>query len=290
MDSISFSGGLGNQLFQYAAAHSNTAQSNFKVDLHLYFIGSARKFELEELLQNCSHTNYIQVNFRSYSVTRLLESLKYSGIKMPVLDKLGYISDENIEALTFPKRRSRKNSYLSGMFQDAYLVEKVCTLIKPELDAVLVKRMKTLKGRFLIPDKYQLVHVRRSDYTISITPSEAIGQLSDEYFVGLTNESKLPIVLLSEDEKDIADLCSVLQPLLVLTKEQTDSWDVLALMTDAEILIGSNSTLSWWGAYLASKKGSVAWLPSQWSQWKNHDGAKLYLSAIHYPPSFWRLE
>lgn len=290
MDSISFSGGLGNQLFQWAAAHSRTATSKFKIDLHLYSNSSTRNFELKELVQCCSHVKYKKNNLKNYSMSRLLESLDSHGIAISVLGTLGLVNDKNYRKFLISKDRLRSKFYLSGLFQDAYLVEQVYAEIKSEIDFVLMNSMKSLTNRILIPDHYLLLHVRRSDYPISHGPSNFIGQLSDRYFIELAEDSKLPIILLSEHEADITDLRDAIKPHLVLSSSQTNSWEVLALMSNAEVFIGSNSTLSWWGAFLATKKGAAAWLPSEWSQWSNIDSRNFFLNSIRYASSSWKIE
>ena len=293
MNTISFSGGLGNQLFQWAAAHSGSEPPLYETDLHLYSDKSDRKFELSDLLRNCKHRNFSKCKTKKYSHTRLLESLLHRGVAISVLQKFGFLNDGNYENVLINPHSNQHNYshnfYLSGLFQDANLVNSVYSTIKEELDFTLIETAKGLASRINIPDRYLSVHVRRGDYPISKLHSEAIGQLDDQYFINLVEGTNLPILILTENESDVVDLCAVVQPSCVLTKKQTNSWETLVLMANAEVSVGSNSTLSWWGAYLATKKGALSLLPSQWSQWKTYENSKLHLESVRYEPSSWKL-
>jgi hypothetical protein len=50
----------------------------------------------------------------------------------------------------------------------------------------------------------------------------------------------------------------------VLTPSETNAWETLSVITTAKKVISSNSTMSWWGAFIANKNGAEVFLPSRW--------------------------
>jgi hypothetical protein len=53
-----------------------------------------------------------------------------------------------------------------------------------------------------------------------------------------------------------------LKPDLIFDSSNSSAWDALAIMSQAEILHISNSTLSWWGGFGAIEFGKKVYLPS----------------------------
>ena len=219
---IAFSGGLGNQLFQWSAAHSLFGDKGFYVDLTHYYSKTKRVFELNPFFQN------------------------------------GDFVDD-----TFPE------------------VEK-------ELAYIIEDSFGATRAMFKIPNKYAVIHVRRGDYPISQFPSKAIGQLDDDFYIQIAARTNLPLILLTESALDVTELSRFIKPCLVLSQKETNPWQSLALMAKSEFFIGSNSTLSWWGAYLASKQEHETWLPGEWSQWGNYNKIEMASREIFFAPSTWR--
>jgi hypothetical protein len=50
----------------------------------------------------------------------------------------------------------------------------------------------------------------------------------------------------------------------VLTPSETNAWETLSVITTAKRVISSNSTMSWWGAFIANKNGAEVFLPNRW--------------------------
>jgi hypothetical protein len=51
------------------------------------------------------------------------------------------------------------------------------------------------------------------------------------------------------------DVIASIDPEIVLGPSESNAWQVLRIMAQAEHVVLSNSTLSWWGGFLAAKKG-----------------------------------
>lgn len=294
MNRIAISGGLGNQLFQWAAIHAAIGDSTFSLDLHHYSKLPERKFELAKLYDNCKHLSVKSISTRSYSITRVYESLHFKRVPIKLLELSGFISDHNYPKILRGDSLSRKsiaqNVLLAGLFQDTSLVTRAYAMIEKELNTVIDKTYDSCVAKFDLPEKYAIVHVRRSDYPISVEPSLAIGQLSDEYFINLLRKNELPLILVSENSRDVTSLIRALKPVLAISKIESTSWETLAMLSKADLLVGSNSTLSWWGAYLSLGRTPTVWLPKNWSQWGNYENPNLLINSVNYEESIWRIK
>jgi len=294
MNRIAVSGGLGNQLFQWAAIHAAIGDSTFSLDLHHYSKLPERKFELAKLYDNCKHLSVKSISTRSYPITRVYESLHFNRVPIKLLQLFGFISDENYREILLGNSISREtivqSVFLTGLFQDTSLVTRAYAMIEKELNTVIDTTYESCVAKFDLPERYAIVHVRRSDYPISAEPSHAIGQLSDDYFINLLRENELPLILVSENSSDVTSLIQTLKPTLSISKIESTSWETLAMLSNANLLIGSNSTLSWWGAYLSLARTPNIWLPKTWSQWGNYENLNLLINSVNYEESIWKIK
>lgn len=291
---ISITGGIGNQLFQWSAAHVLFQPFKFNLDLHHYQINAERDFELSPLVEQCSHWNHSSRVPKTFPIMKMLESSAYRGVPEKMLEFFGYFEEIN-HPLDLPDRiksrmRRRLPIFLSGLFQNASVVEEAYPLIEAELMEVIERSFASMKSRFQIPKQYMAIHVRRGDYPISTATSNAIGQLDDSFFIELAAENNLPILLLTENAYEVQELSKILKPALVITNVDADPLHSLSIFANSNFFIGSNSSLSWWGAYLVHKQNKSSWLPREWSQWGTHENSYLKLDTIGFSPSKWKIK
>jgi hypothetical protein len=290
---ISLSGGIGNQLFQWAAAHTLFEGTKISFDLGHYGINKEREFQLAPIAKCCKHiVNHRGATHRLSSV-RALEWAAHKGVPVGFMEILGYFREEQ-EVQIFRSRTKKRASLglpitVNGLFQNGSMVEQSFHYIESELDFALNKSFDSLKTSKQIPKEYMAVHVRRGDYPISDTPSKAIGQLDDNYFIRHLAEVDLPIILLTENSSEVLNLSKALKPHTILSDTEASPLQTLALMSNAQFFVGSNSSLSWWGAYLATKLGNPSILPEKWSQWGNYENSSLKNELIQFFPSTWML-
>ena len=289
---ISLSGGIGNQLFQWAAAHTLFEGTTFSFDLGHYRINSERDFQLAPIAKCCKHTVDHGGASQRLSSVRALEWAAHKGVPLGFMEVLGYFREEQ-ELQIFQSRTKKRASLglpitVNGLFQNGSMVEHSFHYIESELDFALNESLESLKTPRLIPREYIAVHVRRGDYPISDTPSKAIGQLDDNYFIRHLAEVDLPIIVLTENSSEVTNLSKALRPHTILSHTETSPLQTLALMSNAQFFVGSNSSLSWWGAYLLSKKGKQQLLPREWSQWGNYENQSLKLDRMNFSESSWK--
>jgi hypothetical protein len=236
-------GGLGNQLFQIAAAigaaERNQSAVAFDFSQHLAYT------------QGCPPTSYRSNLFRRLTNGRL-------SLRSPCFV-------ENPACIQLPP--NQQDLILHGYFHslDYFADAQVAIAQLLGLDPVVLAQARS---------KYNLasqpncgVHVRRGDYLSN--PPANLYSLPDDYFLAAI--AKLPTdTLLVVCSDDIA-YCKILFEGFdcIFSQELTDVGDFYLLAAcDRQII--SNSTFSWWASYLSpSRVPAIA--PRQWLI---HQGSK----------------
>jgi hypothetical protein len=290
---ISLSGGIGNQLFQWAAAHYLFKGRVFSLELGHYQFNLERQFQLEPILKSCPHFAGYASKLADTHLPKYFQWATAKGVPTNLLESLGFFQEEFLKSdslLRIQKRTERGLPVIvEGLFQDIDIVDDAWPLIRNELTEALREPFDSAKTRLGLPDRYAAIHVRRGDYPISPEPSHAIGQLDDSYFVQIAAKFDLPIVILTENTNEVSNLSKTLNAKLVVSNEEANPLETLSILKNSEQLVGSNSSLSWWGAYLASKLNRQSNLPEKWSQWGNYENKKLKNESMRFSPSIWKL-
>lgn len=263
---IVLSGGLGNQLFQFAFLHNLHAEVSSKIGIYFpHPEDGARSFNLEELAKNCHHVGMIR-NRRSFLTDSRFQCLGFIRFRFPRLyirffSKIDF-NEENayscLENLNF-------YSYFSGYFQNWKYVSKVIDSLETEIRPLLEKEFATLPEE-LRSSLFAVLHFRRGDMT---KYWETMGILDRSYFERVEKEAMAGIggtikVVVLTDDKEAALKAFPERASYIYGPDEVSEWQALALMSKARFVITSNSTFSWWGGLLASRNGGTAYIPDPW--------------------------
>lgn len=181
-----------------------------------------------------------------------------------VLKKFLGISDE-CEPIT------NKTQILRGYFQNSrYVLENEALIAKNLLHATYSveqnsERVRQLKLKY---PKYQVVHMRLGDFINS-----EFGVISPESYKSEL-DSNIPILICTDGSREEVLRLIDFPVHEILTPRSLGTWETLCLMQEASKFIGVNSTLSWWGAFLAMSRGNSALLPDQWKKSGNSKESK----------------
>jgi hypothetical protein len=251
-----FSGRLGNQLFQWAFSHRLAINYNSKVSLFMdkSHANGFKGDDLYSVLKPCNHIDRIIRN-------------DYLGVCLKSLDKMsslqinfGKVLTEQIGLLrTFnsyevPKLPLRQPKLISGFYINSSIVEAVEEIILPELEILIA----SVQVDDSLPPTYQYIHIRRGDYILHGT---SYGLLGASHYVKHLDR-RIPIVVGTDDLESSASIIADLKPDLVFSPSNSSAWQSLKMMANAEKLILANSTLSWWGGFLAANKGKEVYSPN----------------------------
>ena len=177
-----------------------------------------------------------------------------------------------------------------GFFQHWKYVDFSWENLKEDIIAKLEKTIDISEELNLNPFKV-IIHIRGGD---SLDTSRGYVNLDSRYYFNamklleksgeVLTLSKRDIIVVTDDVKYAKKICQNLEiPISkILGPNDADAWQTIKLMSRAEMVISANSTLSWWGGFLASKlrkeielgeERKVTWiLPKIWRT--NQDIAK----------------
>ena len=277
---IQLHGGLGNQLFIWAAAHDLVQRNKCKVKL-IYVIDkhqrADRPLEMREIEAYCTHSISVSTS-------------KIWGIIFKAIDKVNSVlQTRNIDYVKKFGIYSLPNSYdvpnclpsnvsmLRGYFQESSLVYRMA-------EDLLIEISKTLNATEIekIYIAKQSLHIRRGDTTAI---GATWGILTLDYFNRVLDTNEETVVC--TDSSEIRDIYSAKKLKIVVSTDAThNSWQTLKILTRSDRFIGSNSTLSWWAAWLISwDNQKVAILPTPWRPQDKQASSALMLDKVRYEVS-----
>jgi len=258
---IFFSAGqLGNQIFQYVYVESLCKDNEKIVTSFCEYFDIFEYDDRKYVFVN----KYIRFILRRF-LTILMKLRVITYIKQKQKIYKGQIVD--VDDTIFKKGILGNIKVVDGFFQSKKFVK-----FQPKIKEIYIKKAKEFLADIVGKD-YHLVfiHIRRGDYLDWSVLGEKDPSLPVEYYKKqidyfLDKLNNPFFIFLSNDigfvEKEFGYLKN--------KKISKNSVGVdLAIMSLCEYAIVSNSTLSWWGAYLM-KKRKIVFAPKYWVGWKSN--------------------
>jgi hypothetical protein len=264
-------GRLGNQLFIFFAAKYFEEKYNKKV----VFISDS-KDRLHQVGIKSNNFNVILPKYLFKIFNMILRKLSLLKITSEYIHFCKNIGFEDLG------HKLDRLKFLNGHFQTNYYIEKSSIS-----DLILNDIKLYLNSNFFIDSNYTFesaiaIHIRRGDYLLE--KNNYFGVLSDDYYMKSLNSIFRLIeydkIYLFSDSRISCEfkgkITSSFKNLEIIDINELDIDDIwtLAILIRFSSYIISNSTYSWWGAYLGNRIKIVI-APSIW--FKNHqDPEKLY--------------
>lgn len=246
---IQLMGGLGNQLFQLANGIALAIKQEKEIVFEMTDL--KRKFALGvlglsqniiykvELADNQSTLYFHQINSFDSSCDKIVSTL--------------YESTFTYQKLEIPSSNSR----VVGYFQSHKYFAEVSTLVKNFLNNFLNQNFADVN----VKDSETIVHVRLGDYFTDENTRNYHGLLEENYFLeAFKYFAGNRLVIVTESKSELAEAYPNLNNLASEVISDTPMRD-FARLSRAKQLAISNSSFSWWSAYI-SKASVVA--PKQW--------------------------
>ena len=269
--SIRISGGLGNQMFQYAAARALALRLAVPLTLDLSFYDRARHrgYGLDAF-KLASHAETGRTD--GGRLSRLAASLRKAGTKLsgqatPVYEEPHFHHDPAFDTLRAP-------IHLIGHFQSPRYFEMQPAKIRAELapPAASDPLSQEIAAGMAAHESCAL-HVRRGDY-LSNPKNRALFAVCDERYHAAAL-ARLPAgctVYVFSDEMPwarvhlprVAAEAGGHELVFVDDGQPRSGLADLWLMTRARHHVIANSSLSWWGAWLAGADKGLTLAPTQW--------------------------
>lgn len=275
---VDLKGGIGNQLFQYAAAKVFSIESNRKLLLDVGWFSSQnkRRFQLNKF--NVSYEALIGENQKF--ITKILNSLQY---------KIGshVVNSRYLEGgIESRKKVIRMRGYWHNLrfFKNhrEYLLKEFTLSEKEQKNYVDVKR--EIKNSQSVA-----IHFRRGDFANSPAINRTHGTCSLDYYtealklISSKTNSDLRLYIFSNNISWVKNHFSTTYKTRYVSNEHFSDSEELSLMKYSKHNIIANSTFSWWGAWLNNNNHKIVISPKNWFQ--NHETSKEKIEKI-IPPEW----
>ena len=268
---IKLQGGLGNQMFQYAAARG-LVNGVGRIGLDTSFLlehssdtehFTAREFELG-----------IFRNLRVYSATAhklslfKSQTIFYKLLRAFQRRKPIYVKQPDANYMPLPDSQQYQ-IFLEGYFQSAKYFEYIREQLLNEFEfPAMDDENKALQADICNTINAVSIHIRRGDYVRSGVIGSVHGVLPITYYQQAisylkSRYSELRYFVFSDDINWAKENLNLEQVYFIGHNTGRESWKDMALMTKCTHHIIANSSFSWWGAWLAQRDGTTL-APAQW--------------------------
>lgn len=269
---IKLIGGLGNQMFQYAAssALAHRLGAELKLDTSSYDKSLLREYELDVFHINASLASIDEIVKLKYAKETLVERLARKIQKRPppfsdaVYTEPHFHYDQSFENL-------QNDTYLTGYFQSEKYFSLIQDLIRQELcfRSSLKKENKSMAEQISSSTSVS-VHFRRGDYVNDLQTNSVHGICGLDYYQTamqfISSKIAKPIFFCFSDDIDWAkEHITSDHPLIFVANNGPDSaFEDMRLMSMCKHNIIANSSFSWWGAWLNANSDKTVIAPRKW--------------------------
>ncbi|MCX6296600.1 MAG: alpha-1,2-fucosyltransferase [Bacteroidetes bacterium] len=268
---VKLTGGLGNQMFQYAFGKhlAHKYQTKLKLDISFFESQNLRSYELyvfninEEIVTVNELNNFFpspSLNF----IKKIFNKIKnnFYGLNY-VLEKQFNFTPEILN--------SSNNSYLDGYwqsekyFKDSELIIRDCFQFKIASN----EKNKSQIDQILSQDSVS-IHIRRGDYVSDKQTNKIHGTCDERYYdraiFYISENIKTPVFYVFSDDIDWAKKNIEIPFAHHYVENNADcNYEDIRLMAFCKHNIIANSSFSWWGAWLNSNVGKIVIAPEKWN-------------------------
>ena len=251
-------GGLGNQMFQIAAAYAYAKQHNGQLCLQQHKESDDRR---------PLYWDTVFAQFSNNLITTIPAEMPRAG-------------EQSATVYTTLPPLTATGMHLLGYFQTPLYFDHVRDEIASAFRAShdLVDSLRAKHADLLAQtDRIVVVHARRTDYCADEYAKQVHGPLSIAYYNSAMERMALQVpdthfLLVADDNnfwKQLIHELPVLQTTSYSILDEPNEVRVLALLQQFRYFIMANSTFSWWAAWLADEPKQVI-APAQWCGPRGH--------------------
>lgn len=265
---VGLSGGLGNQMFQYAAGRALSVRlgCSLLLDLSWFFGAHQRQFALSPF--NIIAEQRLAWPMLPQSAQR--EISRFSRRFAPRIMGVPVFRESRFHYM--PSFSSLKSSvFLEGYWQS----QRYFSEIRPQLLEEFSLNQLMPSASIAVLDAIQTsdaicVHVRRGDYVSNPAAAKVHGICSRDYYqkavAELINDLQNPHCFIFSDEPAaVMEAFSFDCPVTVVDiNGPTEVHFDLSLMAACKHFVIANSSLSWWGAWLGAHNEKRVIAPEKW--------------------------
>lgn len=287
-------GGLGNQMFQYAAARRLAWKHRTTVKLDLSFLegcqagNTTRKFELHHLCIDAERASDEDVARMTGGGESLLEATcsRIAGVVGLPRRRQGIRYSERHFHFDPALLELPDGCYLEGYWQSERYFADIGDIVRREF---AVKSPLSGKNGALAAlmqtDNSVFIHIRRGDYVASPSINAFHGTCPIGYYRDAVAKMEASVAdpsyfVFSDDPEWVKDNLRLSRPMTVVEHNGVDAgYEDLRLMGFCRHSIIANSSLSWWGAWLSMAPDKIVIAPRRWFNDPAVNTEDLYLAG-----------
>jgi hypothetical protein len=282
-------GGLGNQLFQYAAGRSvaKLRDADLAVDLG-WFRRRMRATDPVRLFDLASFRLDIKILSLSERQIAALEAptrILYQPVRW-LTPKFRVVREES-QRFDAAVLRTSDDSLLIGYWQSERYFESVRNEIRGDLTSGQRLGPKIDQHIQILRSVPTLgVHVRRGDYVTNPSAAAFHGTLGRDYYQAavrhvMEGAAVEQVIVFSDDPTWAEEQLKFPVPTQHLSAEFRDTFDEFHLLRSCHHQVIANSSFSWWAAWLNDNPGKIVVAPTHWYRDSTVDTSDLIPSSWH---------
>ena len=269
-------GGLGNQMFQYAAARilAERLNTDLCIDTSLFSVNTRnttpRNYELACFVLSGKQEKRVSSKLRGFLFLKVYPQIKNSFFGKRIAK--GYKLFEDKDAYNFNPGilLLQDHARLLGYFQTEKYFSSREEIIR---EAFRFKQPLVGKNRELAEKINSCnavsVHIRRGDYITNKNCANTYRLLTLDYYKKavdrICRQVESPVFFIFSDEPERAKIeIDLPQAVCIDWNKGADSYIDLQLMTYCRHHIIANSSFSWWGAWLNRHADKIVIAPTEW--------------------------
>lgn len=256
-------GGLGNQLFQYAVGKAVALHHYvpLKLDITTYETYKLHNgFRLDQFAINADIANTQEIEHLKGKSHLFAKVLRKAGL----VKRLGYYVEKE-RTIYDSQVFARDECYLDGYWQNEQYFTKIREFLLQGLKPKLPLSHQAQAYQLQIANTPSVsLHVRRGDYL----NHPEIGVLDLSYYqqahAYMTSKLEKPIFyIFSNDQAWCKQNFKFIENAVYIEDTQTEIDDIM-LMSHCQHNIIANSSFSWWAAWLNNNQGKIVIAPKHW--------------------------
>ena len=265
-------GGLGNQMFQYAAGRRLAHKHNTQLKLDISSFGSYRlrryglhHFNIEATIASPEEVASLTIKKQGIAERVLRKALRWSSGPAPT-----YIREKHFhfdpDILNLPD-----GVYLDGYWQSEKYFADIAGIIRQEFTVKTPQKGKDKELAEQITSCESVsLHIRRGDFVSDSHTNQVHGTCDLDYYrrcvENFTPTVKHPHFFIFSDEPQWArdNLKLPFSTTLVDHNGVDKNYEDMRLMSQCKHHIIANSSFSWWGAWLNPIEDKLVFAPKRW--------------------------
>jgi len=273
---VKLMGGLGNQMFQYAAARrlAHFNNTNLKIDLswfdNICEVDSFREYALDNFAVQKNFATREEVDALKFQAQGFVAWLLTKALGRQTGGARSYIREKHFH---FDPDILNLNDgvYLDGYWQSEKYFKDIETIIRQEFTIKSEMNVKSLaiKNQIKTTNSVSL-HIRRGDYVSNPHTNKFHGSCNVKYYFrcveNLALKVKHPHFFIFSDDPEWTrvNLKLPYPTTFVDLNPPEKGYEDLKLMSLCKHHIVANSSFSWWGAWLNPDSDKTVIAPDRW--------------------------